>query len=871
MAIAAGTRLGVYEVAAPLGSGGMGEVYRARDTTLNRDVAIKVLPDAFVADRDRLARFAREAQTLAALNHPNVAHIYGVIDAAPESPRAIVMELVEGEGLDQRLVRGRLTLRDTVAIARQIADGVAAAHDAGIVHRDLKPANIRIRTDGTVKVLDFGLAKARDVAAGSGSHDAATVSGTEVGVILGTTGYMSPEQARGSVVDKRTDVWAFGCVLYEMLTGRRAFAGDTMTDTIGKILEREPDWDALPADAPPGLIRLLRRCLEKDPRRRLRDIGDASIELDDTTTGTSQPAVGLQSRRGNFAVIVGVLLLAACGWAMAGWLWRRSPAPMPGGFAPVVQFELEPAVPVSFTVSANGQTIAWVAPGSDGVNRLLVRTIDSSDAKELRGTEGATLPFVRPNGDAVAFYAGGQLKRIDIATGTIRSLADTPGVSLGGTWSKDDVIVFSNRYGLQAMPATGGESREVASLDRDRQENSLRFPHFLPDGRHFLYVARSGRTDKSAAYLGSLDAKPKFLFTTLSKVMYAPPGDVLFLRGGTLMAQKFDLANARVDGDEKAVATNVAASPLGLNAAFTVSETGVLVYARAMRPSTTTLSWFDRTGKALGTIGTPDDYTHMRIATDARRVVVAVTDEPSATRGVWILEPGQTPARVTPHGTNDWFPVWSPDGSRIAFGTYRDGPLDIYTTSLAEPGRDTPLVQSIHQKEPLDWSPDGKYLLYRDTQHNRRGDLAVVDVSTKQVTELPRTENEERSGRFSRDGRWIAYVSHETGRAEVWVQPFPATGARWQVSVNGADEPTWGRNELFYIDPAGMLVARTVVETGKGFASGPERLLFNVGSALVFGGTQRYDPSADGKRFLVAPGSTALPMSRGVAIVNWRR
>ena len=845
----------------------MGEVYRARDATLNRDVAIKVLPDAFVADRDRLARFAREAQTLAALNHPNVAHIYGVIDAAPETPRAIVMELVEGDGLDQRLARGRLTLRDTVAIARQIADGVAAAHDAGIVHRDLKPANIRIRTDGTVKVLDFGLAKARDVAAGSGSHNAATVSGTEVGVILGTTGYMSPEQARGSVVDKRTDVWAFGCVLYEMLTGRRAFAGATVTDTIGKILEREPDWDALPADAPPGLIRLLRRCLEKDPRRRLRDLGDASIELDDTASGAH--ATVQNPRRGSFAVVAGLLLLAALGWATAGWLWRRGPAPTSTASTPVVQFELEPAVPVTFNVSANGRTVAWVAPGADDVNRIHVRPIDSSDAKELRGTEGATLPILRPTGDAVAFYAGGQLKRIDIATGTIRVLTDTPGVSLGATWSKDDVILFSNRFGLQAIPAAGGEVREVVSLDRGRQENSLRFPQFLPDGRHFVYVARSGRTDKSAAYLGSLHAKPKLLFTTLSKVMYAPPGHLLFLRGGTLVAQKFDLANARVEGDEKAIATNVAGNPLGLNAGFTVSETGVLVYARAMPRSTTTLEWFNRAGKPLGAFGEPGSYPQMRIAPDGRRVVVALTDEQSATRGVWILAAGQTPARVTPHGTNDWFPFWSHDGSRIAFGSYRDGPLDIYTTTVAEPGRDTPLVQSTHQKDPLDWSPDGRYLLYRDTQRNLRGDLVVVDVATKQITELPRTENEERSGRFSRDGRWIAYVSHETGRPEVWVQPFPATGARWQVSVNGADEPTWGGTDLFYIDRAGMLVARSVLANGKGFASGPERPLFKVGSPLANGGSQRYDSSGDGTRFLVAVGSSELPMSRGVVVLNW--
>ena len=872
MPLSAGTRVGPYEITGPLGAGGMGEVYRARDTALNRDVAIKVLPDLFLTDADRLARFTREAQTLAALNHPNIAQIYGVQEHG--STRAIVMELVPGEGLDARIARGRIPLREALVLARQIADALAAAHDAGIVHRDLKPANIRLRPDGTAKVLYFGLAKIVDLAAATSgtAHDAHTMSATQIGIILGTAGYMSPEQARGTPVDKRADVWAFGCVLYEMLTGKRAFSGATVTDTIGKILERDPDWSALPADIPPTVIRLLHRCLVKDARHRLRDLGDAAIDLDDAMSRRETEAAPA-SRVNRAAVAGAVLLLAAiAGGVAALTLWRReAPAP-PAWAAQPMRFEIDPVDALQFGISADGRTIAWRSRGADGVPRIRVRSIDSPESRELPGTERGNFPFLRPDGQAIGFYAGGQLKRIDIASGTVRVLAETPGVSLGGTWSANDVIVFSNRFGLQAIPAGGGEPREVASLDLTRQENSLRWPQFLPDGRHFLYVARSGRAEQSAAYLGALDAKPRRLFATLSKVMFAPPGYVLFLRGQTLVAQRFDVESGRVDGDETPVATGVAAGPLGNNAGFAVSENGVLVHGPAGPPETSSLRWFDRAGKDAGSLAEPDGYAQFRIAPNGRRIVAAISDERTASRSIWILEAGQTPARLTQPGTNDWFPVWSRDGARVAFSSYRDGPLNIYVTSTLEGGRDAPVVTSPQQKEPNDWSPDGKFLLYRDTQHNLRGDLAVVEMPAATVrTELPRTDYEERTGRFSPDGRWIAYVSEETGRPEIWVQPFPATGAKWQVSVGGGDEPTWGPDgrEIFYIAAPDTLVAVPVLDKRTSFVTGPARPLFKAGIALAAGGTQRYDAASDGTRFLVAVPSETSPPHRAVVVLNW--
>jgi aminoglycoside phosphotransferase (APT) family kinase protein len=876
MPLTIGSRVGSCDIVGPLGAGGMGEVYRARDTRLQRDVAVKVLPALFALDPERLARFTREAQTLAALNHPNIAQIFAISE--DDATRAIVMELVDGESLASRIARGRVPPGEAVAIARQVAEALAAAHDAGIIHRDLKPANIMLRADGTVKVLDFGLAKILDPVASA--SDAAAVGAetstltspalTRAGVILGTAAYLSPEQARGLPVDKRTDVWAFGCVLFEMLAGQRAFAGATISDSIAKILERDPDWTLLPGETPPRVLRLLRRALAKNPRQRLRDAGDAALELQEADEPAS---VGTTARMAGWLplAIVSVLLIAATLIAVREKFFRAPPA-VPAWALGTVSFEVEPPYfGLQLAMSADGATVAWPSVSADGQRRLAVRMLRSSASREIPGTEGVTYPFLAPDGHAAGFFSGGELKRVDFASGTLQVLAQTPGVSLGGSWSGNDVIVFSNRYGLQAMPASGGPAHEVASLDRSRQENSLRFPHFLPDGRHFLYVSRSGRPQQNAAYLGSLDEKPRRLFATMSPVQFAPPDYLLFLRGTTLVAQKFDVRSGAATGEAVPIVTGVGANTLGVGAAFAASAAGALVYGTTGPETWVSLQWMDRAGKPIAPLAAAGQYTTFRIAPDGRRVVVGAGDERTGSRSVWVHESGRTPARLTLPSTNDWQPVWSHDGTRIAFSSYRDGPLDVYIKPASGAGADVPLLVSSDQKDVSDWSHDGRYVLIRETQRNLKGDVVAIDVSDpKRRIAVARADADERAGRFSPDGHWVAYVSDETGRPEVWVQPFPPTGAKWQVSVAGADEPAWARGggEILYLDRAGALMAAPVLRRSEAFAVGPPVPLFNAGRAIANVGLQRYEPAADGTRFLVAV-SEPHAAARPTVVLNW--
>ena len=878
MALNSGSRLGPYEILSAIGAGGMGEVYRARDTRLNRDVAIKVLPAAFTQDDERVARFRREAQVLATLNHPNIAAIYGLEEsqstgAGQEAVHALVMELVEGEDIAARLKRGAIPVAEVLAIARQIALGLEEAHERGIVHRDLKPANLRLTPDGKVKILDFGLAKAyEDNAAATAASVSFSQSPTnsrpltEVGFVHGTPAYMSPEQARGTTLDPRSDIWAFGCVVYEMLTGRRAFSGSTSSDIIAKIIEREPDWSVLPVGTPPGLRRTLQRCLQKDLKQRLRHIGDALLEPDSIVQGEISAAA---APRPAFRRLTAALALA--GWAVAASLLLRSGPPTPSWTRRPVEFEMDAGNPDSLAVSADGQTIVWVAPGADGTSRVRLRSLNTATARELPGTEGATYPFLAPDGQALAFFAGGQLKRIDVASGSVQILVpEVSDVSLGGTWNAAGQIVFSNRYGLRVMSAMGGETREVAALDRTRQENSLRFPEFLPDGRHFLYVARSGRPEKSSAYLGSLDGPPRRLFATLSKVAFAAPGYLLFLRGNTLVTQRFDPDSLKLDSDTATVATDVAARTLGVGGAFAVSDTGLLVYTHAAPSATVTLRWFDRSGRDLGAFAGPDSYTQFRIAPDGRRVAAAIADEKGGSRSVWIMEAGHTPTRLTFPGTHDWEPAWSPDGERIAFGSYRDGLLNIYSKSASGSGKDESLVLSDFQKDLGDFSPDGRFLAYRDTQRNIPGDIVVAELSgARRRIALPPSDAAEFSPRFSGDGRFIAYVSDETGVGEVFVQPFPPTGAKWQASVGGGESPTWRGDggELYYVDRRGMVMALPVDKRAASFAPGRPQPLFVAG----FRGrvSDSYDVTRDGTRFLVSVATPSGREPRATVVLNW--
>jgi len=868
MPLAVGQTFGSYDIVGPLGAGGMGEVYRARDRRLKRDVAIKVLPAEFANDAERVARFQREAELLAALNHPNIAQVYGLEANVPaESGSHIVMELVGGDTLADRIARGPLPIDEAVAIARQIAEALDAAHRAGVIHRDLKPANIKVTDDGVVKVLDFGLGKASGDAAGGSSLDIAdspTVTSpavTERGVILGTAAYMAPEQAKGRAVDKRADIWAFGCVLYEMLTGRRAFHGDSTTEVIAAVLEREPDLSRLPPSTPESIRRLLRRTVAKNPRQRLRDIGDAQFELHAEPDQTANAAAKYP-----VALIATVSAIAATIVTVMALRSLSTDARPPDPFV----FAMDGGNRSDFTVSADGRTLAWVSTEADGRRRVSVRRTDTAEPKVVEGTDGAALPFLAPDGRAVAFFQDSQLKRIDLASGAAHILTTSPGVSLGGTWSVDDVVVYSNRFGMNRVPATGGQPVPVVPLNPAFHENSLRFPRFLPDGKHFLYVARSGRPDESGAYLASLDGKTTRLFSTHAEVAFAPPDRLLFIKDGVLVTQRLDVETATLKGDARTIATDVGFNATGMAAAYAVGGERLLIYSRSEPEAVRTFHWFDRTGRDLGTLEEPRLYQQFRIAPDGKRVAAVIGDRQRGGRSIWIYEAGQSPVRLTFADTHDWEPTWSPDGRRMAFSSYRNGPLDVFVKNADGASPDAPVLLSAPQKDISDWSPDGRYLVYREVGEGPTGsgNLWAVDVGDPQHRiAITHEDTDENFARWSRDGRWLAYVSNETGRREVFVQPFPPTGAKWQVSLNGGDEPAWGGNELFYIDRAGMLNA--VTASGSTFARTASKPLFKIGSALGQAFSNRYDALRDGSRFLVAVDDPLPPSRPPVVLLNW--
>jgi len=867
----------------------MGQVYRARDTKLGRDVAIKVLPESFAQDPDRLARFEREARALASLNHPHIAQIYGLEtqdgrDVEARRP-VIVMELVDGATLAERIARGPLKVADALAIARQIADALDAAHERGIVHRDLKPSNIALTPEAAVKLLDFGLATdartAQPLGASDLTHSPTMLSPTVSGVLLGTAPYMSPEQARGKPVDKRTDIWAFGCVLFEMLTGRAAFAGETTTDTIAAILEREPDWRAVPETTPPAVQQTLRQCLEKSPKRRLRDIGDVRL---DAAVPSEAPPSGVP------APIAWLLALAAAiALAAAVWFARSNrAATLPAWSADTVTLAIDSAAPASgdasfptsnVAVSRDGRFVAWVAANTNRQSTLWLYSLASGESKQLPGTTGAANPFWSPDGRAIGFQSGGNVRTIDIETGSIRSIASNPEVSVGGTWSADNVIVFSTRYTIERVSLSGGDRQVVARLNPEFQENSLRYPRFLPDGRHFLYVARSGRAQKSGSYVASIDpnSKPIRLFTTTSHVEYAAPGYLVYVSEGQLVARTFDLRTLTVGAETSPIVNHIEASSGGMSGQFDLSENGVLAYLQKSTLVKAVLQWYDRSGRPLGAAAPADAYATFRVAPDDRRVAIDLASEQNVVRDVWVLNPDQTRTRVTFGGSDDWQPFWSPDGKTLAFMSYRNGVADLFAKSLAGAVPEQPLLPSNQdrstddQRVSGDWSADGKRIAYWLDRTETRGDIWVQSLDGGPPVPLARTPHNERRPRFSPDGRFVAYESDESGANEIFVQPFPPTGGKWQVSSGGGSEVAWrgdGR-ELYYVDRDGMLLAIPVTLSAAGFSTGSAVRLFSLGRGATGGGTIRFDAARDGQRFLIRD-VIDPPRQPIMLVLNWQ-
>ena len=809
-----GRHIATYEILAPLGVGGMGEVYRARDTKLNRDVAVKVLPELFALDTDRLARFKREAHVLASLNHPNIAAIYGFEEApstgSGQAVHALVLELVEGPTLADRIARGRMPLDEALPIARQIAEALEAAHERGIVHRDLKPANIKVRADGTVKVLDFGLAKVLEPESiGADPSQSPTVynpAATQPGLIIGTAAYMAPEQARGRPADKRADIWAFGCVLYEMLSGVRAFSGQDVSETLAAVIKGEPDWHALTNETPAPIRRLLRRCFAKEPKGRLSDASMARLEIDEALSGPQldNPAARTTSRRMERFVWAPALVLVAA-LAVAIGVWALRPLPPEGE----LRFEINtpPTTdPLSLAISPDGQKIVFVAT-SEGRAMLWLRLLDSGTAAPLAGTDGAMAPFWSPDSRSLGFFTStdGQLKRIEIDSGSVQALGRFPR-GTGGTWNRDGTILFATLSGagpILRVSSTGGEASSVTRLEAPALTHQL--PQFLPDGRHFLYHTLV----PPGVYLGQLDgSETRRLIDADAAAVYAS-GHLFFVRQGTLFAQAFDPDRLVLSGNPFRVAEQVASEP-----ALSASATGTLVYRGGSAPVVARpLVWFDRSGKEIGRVSEPDPGFRPVLSRDGSRVALmrgTITGPPE----IWqlTLERGVlTP--VTSNGKINLDPVWSPDASQIVFSSsLPTGAFDLYRKSMTGGGDEELLLAATEDRGALvasDWSLDG-FLLYGSSDPKGGADIWALPL-TRGGKPFPvvQTSFEEKDGQFSPDGKWIAYQSNKTGGSEVYLQRFSPSGVPERISIDGGAQVRWRRDgsELFYIARDGRLIA----------------------------------------------------------------
>jgi eukaryotic-like serine/threonine-protein kinase len=866
-----GSVIGPYQIESLLDAGGMGEVYRARDTKLNRDVAIKILPPAFADDPDRVARFKREAQVLASLNHPNIAHIHGLEEA--NGVQAIVMELVEGQDLAQRLTRGAIPIDEALLIAKQIADALEAAHDQGIIHRDLKPANIKVRPDGTAKVLDFGLAKASDPVGMptkvSMSPTITTPAMTQAGLILGTAAYMSPEQARGQRVDAQTDIWAFGCVLYEMLTGRAAFGRATLTDTMAAVIESEPDWTALPRSTPGTIVRLLRRMLEKNPGRRLHAIADARLDLEETREPTMAPAAATSSRRSRSlmlgASVVALLLLLVVGGLL---LMRRD-----GQVASQTPTRLSIAAPgqvqaqLSVAVSPNGRRLAYVSTDASGGARLWIRDLDALASHVLAGTEDAAHPFWAPDGSAIGFVAAGKLKRVDAGGGQVLTLTDGA-LRSGATWSSTGVILFVRQSGeFATVPATGGP---VSTLLKVQAPN---WPWFLPDGRHFIFHAAAAN-GAGGVYVGSLGSQTtKLVVPGDFGAVFAPPDYLISSRGeGLVFAQHFDLTRLEVTGEPIPVAEGVW-SARGAARVSVSAAGGVLAYINASLANYE-LAWFDRSGRPLGTVGEPGRYegSGPRISPDGANVALAHSagGEISGGGGVWVtgLADGTTRRLTLEPGVRE--PIWSSNSARILFQWApgaTEGAVSIQDARGSGPAELVGPMGGL----VWDWSPDGQRIVFGK---GRPMDLWILPVGAgSNPVPFARSPLNKTQAQISPDGRWIVYTSLDTAHDEVYIDSFPVAGNRRQVTVGGGMMPRWRRDgsELFYLARDQMLMAMPVTSK-TGYFAGRAVPLFRtrlqpIGSQISGIGAM-YDVTPDGQRILIngPPADPGPPMT---VVLNW--
>ncbi len=945
MAVSAGTRLGPHEILSHIGSGGMGEVHRARDTRLGREVAIKVLPETFARDPERLARFRREAHLLASLNHPNIAAIYGLEDSG--NVHYLVLEYVPGETLAERVRRGPVEVEEALRIAAQIAEALEAAHEKAVVHRDLKPANVKVTPEGKVKVLDFGLAKAlAEEATGGDPGDSPTITAmpTQPGVILGTAAYMSPEQARGKRVDKRTDIWAFGCVLYELLTGGNPFskpsrpsvprtsgprgdrkgavarpadspplaAGlphsdgdergsdsgepDTVTEILARILQAEPDWDALPANTPLPVRALLRRCLQKDRDHRLRDAGDARIEIKEalaaSATTVPGPALTVQPRAvWRWALLSGLACLLLGGVIAGLTVGTLRPAPAP---QPVSRFviplppsesltlRLQPSVPCpTLALSPDGSLLAYVS-AREGREQLYLCALDNLEPRVVSGVEREVDSlFFSPDGQWLGFWADGKLKKAAISGGAAVTLA-TGGVC-GGSWGAGDIIVFTQAAGLWKVSASGGTPETLASPESEKGEAQYVFPEFLPGGRAVLFtiLPSSGNYDDAQIVAQRLDTgERKVLLQGGSNAKYTPTGPssrlagirtghLVCARAGVLLAAPFDLERLEVTGSPVPLVEGVIRSANGFSH-FTVSSSGSLVYVPGgVSLAAQTLVWVDRTG-AVQPLGAPArPYAHPQFSPDGRQLAVTIE---GAKNDVWVYDLSRgTLTRLTFEGSNQ-NPLWTPDGKRIVFRSDRAAFRYLFWKPADGSGAEEQITKVEGPSSPSSISPDGKVAFYSRSGPTTGRDMWSVPLEgERKPSLLLQTPFEEAVARISPDGRWLAYLSNESGRWEVYVRPFPGPGGKWQVSTEGGEEPLWSRNgrELFYRNDDKMMAVD--ISTEPSFRAGTPRLLFAgkyaKRAALA---VPNFDVAPDGQRFLMVKATEQQSTATQIHVVlNW--
>ena len=891
MALQAKQRVGPYEILSAIGAGGMGEVYRARDARLDRIVAVKVLPDHAAARPDLRERFDREARTVASLNHAHICALYDI--GHQDGTDYLVMEYLEGETLAERLKKGPLPLEQVLQYGIEIADALDKAHRKGITHRDLKPANIMLTKSGT-KLLDFGLAKLKASPAASSLSQLPTANDglTAQGTILGTLQYMAPEQVESGEVDARTDIFAFGVVVYEMATGRKAFEGKSQASLIAKILETDPlPISSLQPMTPPALDRVVKKCLAKDPEKRWQAASDVCDELkwiaDEAPSRATTAAVPVASRRKNWlkTVLWAGAAVAACiiiGFAV----WYLKPAPARPD-ARAVRFFVSPPEnwtfaelvsstvlsTASLVVSPDGHRIAFVAKSADGRTLLWVRPLETIAAQALAGTEGAERTFWSPDGRSLGFFVGGKLKKIDVSGGPPITLCDAPD-GVGGTWSRDGVIVFAPRTtsGLQKVSASGGVPTTATTLG----EGDLgdRRPFFFPDGRHFLYYAgRSGPTGGGPVYVSSLDsAERKLLINSDSVNVVYGQGHLLFLRETTLMAQPFDERQLIVTGEAFPIAEKIQTTntnpPYGV---FSASENGVLAYQTGPGAAGSQLTWFDRTGKQIGVLGDLRASSDLELSPDQKRA--SVSSSASQLGGdIWLYDVARgLPTRFTFGPGTAGASIWSPDGSRIVFSANRKGHYDLYQKASSGASNEEVLTEDNLDKTPVSWSPDGRFILYVSTGTSTGNDLFALPLSgDRKPVPFLQTQFSESQGQFSPDGRWVAYTSNESGRFEVYVAPFPGPGGKWQISTTGGSLPRWRRDgtEIFFLAPDNALMAAAVNGKALSFQVGAVKPLFQT---RLVGPRHEYDVSADGQKFLInsAPQQNGAAPAPITVVVNW--